>query len=188
MTFWLTLAGVLLLLAAIPRIRCFFKRMSLCIRLKQVCRRREFHLIGTHPLWMLGHKRGSACDFYVETSGSVWAVKLFGMARKNDALVFNQTGRYFVRHFAAFISYGSTVRIPIESKARSLPAYDFRRNYHMEWEIKTPRPVLLVHPTCREIHRQPQSGGETIIGAGDVVNGMEVFSLTRLISALEGEL
>lgn len=126
------------------------------------------------------------CDFYVETPTEVYAVKLFGMKKKTAELIFKQNGEYFERHYLALISNnGGGVRFPMEKKPKKLPDYDFRHRYRMEWEIKSPHNVLLINPVCREIHRQVQHGVEKLLGAGDVVNGMEIYSLSRFLGELE---
>lgn len=188
MEFWIALAAVAAVILLAPRVRWFWKRGVLVRKLKRVCKKQQFVLYGAHALWFLGEKGAQVCDVYIETPTQVYAVKLFGVGRRRAVLVFKENGTYFVRHYIALLSnFGQAVRFPIESKPRRLMAYDFRVGYRDEWEIKTPRNLLLVHPVCMEIRRQPERGAEVILGAGDTVGGMEMFTLSRFLGELEGE-
>ena len=187
MEFWLILFSVIVIHWAYPYVRCFAKRISMYHRLMRICKRKGYRVHGTHPLWWLGHKRGRACDFYIETPIHILSVKLFGLRRRTDTLVFTKDGCWLLRHFIAFASQ-ILLRIPIEGRKHKLPAYDFRHRFRMEWEIKSPKNILLIHPTCLEIIRQPIHGAEVILGSGDVVNGAEIYSMSRLLGLLEGGL
>lgn len=189
MEFWIALAAVAAVILLAPRVRWLGKRIVLAVRLKRVCKKQQFSLHGAHAFWFLGGRGARRCDVYIETPTQVYAVKLFGVGRRRAVLVFKENGTYFVRHFLALLSnFGQAVRFPIESKPRRLIAYDFRVGYRDEWEIKTPRNMLLVHPVCMEIHRQPERGAEVILGAGDTVGGMEMVTLSRFLGDLESEL
>ena len=118
----------------------------------------------------------------------MFAVKLFGMPRRLSILILKENGEYFIRSFIALISYGGGIRFPINGKPKPMPAYNFRYKYRDEWEIKTPRRVLLVNPVSMEFKRQPHHGGEITVGAGEIVNGMEIDSLPRLLGDLESAL
>jgi len=189
MEFRVTLISAIAILLAYPYVRYFVKRISLRHRLARICRRKGYSIHGTHPLWWLGHKRGRACDFYIETPVHILSVKLFGLMRRTDTLVFTKDGCWLLRRFVAFASQiAILLRIPIEGRKHKIPDYDFRRYFRMEWEIKSSKNILLIHPTCLEIIHQPIHGAEVIIGTGDVVNGMEIYSMSRLFGLLEGEL
>ena len=107
------------------------------------------------------------------------------MPRRPTVLIFKENGEYFIRSFIGLVSVGSLVRFSINGKAKGMPVYDFRYRYRDDWEIKTPRQILLINPISMEIRRQPQNGAEIIVGAGDVVNGMEIHSLPRFLGELE---
>ncbi len=169
-------------------IRCFFKRLVCMGKIKKVCRNKGYKIYPTHPIWFLGNKHSKKCDLYIETSNEVFSIKLFGMPKRLSILVLKENGEYFIRSFIALISYGGGIRFPINGKPKSMPAYDFRYKYKNEWEIKTPRNILLVNPVSMEFRRQPQHGSEVIVGAGDIVNGMELDSLPRLLGDLESAL
>ena len=188
MDFWYVLIGVVAFVAFLPYIRCFFKRLKCAGKIKRLCQSKGYKIHTTHLLWFLGSKHAKKCDLYIETANEVFAIKLFGMPRRLSILVLKEDGEYFIRSFIALISYGGGIRFPINGKPKPMPVYDFRYKYKDEWEIKTPRNVLLVNPVSMEFRRQPQHGGEVIVGAGDIVNGMEIDSLPRLLGDLESAL
>ena len=188
MKFWYALIGIIALIVFFPYIRCFFKRLKCAGKIKGLCRSKSYKIHATHPLWFLGNKCGKKCDLYIETANEVFAVKLFGMPRRLSVLILKENGEYFIRSFIALISYGGGIRFPINGKPKPMPAYNFRYKYRDEWEIKTPRRVLLVNPVSMEFKRQPHHGGEVTVGAGEIVNGMEIDSLPRLLGDLESAL
>ena len=143
----------------------------------------------THPLWFLGGKHAKKCDLYIETANEVFAIKLFGMPRRLSLLILKENGEYFIRSYIVLLSKFAGTHFPVfDRKPKPMPIYDFRYRYKNEWEIKTPRRILLVDPVSMEVRRQPQHGSEEIVGAGDIVNGMEIDSLPRLLGDLESAL
>lgn len=169
-------------------VRCFFKRLICRSKINKICKRKGYQLHATHACWFFGKKHSKKCDLYIETKNEIFSIKLFGMPKRSAVLIIKENGEYFVRSFMALISYGAALRSPIDGKAKTMPVYDFRYKYKDEWEIKTPRNILLVNPVSMEIRRQPQHGDEVIVGAGDIVNGMEIHSLPRLLGDLESSL
>lgn len=188
MKFWYALIGIIALIVFFPYIRCFFKRLKCAGKIKGLCRSKNYKIQATHPLCFFGSKHAKKCDLYIETANEVFAIKLFGMPRRLSVLILKENGEYFIRSFIALISYGGGIRFPINGKPKPMPAYDFRYQYRDEWEIKTPRRVLLVNPVSMEFKRQPHHGGEVTVGAGEIVNGMEIDSLPRLLGDLESAL
>lgn len=188
MEFWYTLIGIVAVIALFPYIRCFFKRLKCANKIKRLCRNKNYKIHATHPFWFLGSKHINKCDLYIETENEVFAIKLFGMLRRHTILIFKENGEYFIRSFIAFAPYGLPLRFPIDSKSKQLPLYNFRYKYQHSWEIKTPRHILLVNPVSMEFKRQPHHGSEMTVGAGDIVNGMEIDSLPRLLGDLESAL
>lgn len=182
------LVGGICVLLLTPFIRLFVKRIRCMKKIKKICNERGYKTYVTHPLWFFGSKHAKKCDLYIETANEVFAIKLFGMPRRRTILVLKENSDYFIRSFIAFAPYGSAIRYPIDSKLKHMPTYNFRYKYKNEWEIKTPRRVLLVNPVSMEFRRQPQHGSEVIVGAGDIVNGMEIDSLPRLLGDLESAL
>lgn len=179
---------IIIALFLFPFVRLLFKRISCMAKIKKLCVKKNYHLHPTHLFWFFGSKHIRKCDLYIETDNQVFAVKLFGMPRRRTILVFQENGKYIIRSFIAFAPYGSAIQYPIDSKSKHLPQYDFRHKYRDEWEVKTPRRVLLVNPVSMEFKRQPHHGSEVIVGAGDIVNGMEIDSLPRLLGDLESAL
>ena len=165
-----------------------FQNVGLYGQNKKVCRNKGYKIYPTHPIWFLGSKHAKKCDLYIETANEVFSIKLFGLPRRRTILVFKENGEYFIRSFIAFAPYGSAVRYPIDSKSKRLPLFNFRYKYRDEWEIKTPRNILLVNPVSMEFKRQPHHGSEITVGAGEIVNGMEIDSLPRLLGDLESAL
>jgi len=188
MEFWYTLSGICAVIVLIPHIRCFFKRVTCRAKIKKICRRKGYCLHPTHPLWFLGHKCAKKCDLYIETANEVFAVKLFSVPSRYTILIFTENGNYYIRKFLAFVAYGTRARIPINGRQKPIPMYDFRYRYRDEWEIKIPRHILLVNPVSLEFRLQPQHGKESIIDAGNIINGMEIDSLPRLLGDLESAL
>lgn len=189
MEFSIFLICAVLLFWLYPRLRCFVKRILCAQKLRRVCNAKGFHLHPTHALWFLGHKRAGKCDCYIETPRNIFAVKLFGVPSRMCVLLFKENGEYFIRHYVALAGHsGTSVRYPIDSKPKALLVYNFRYQYKEAWETKTPHNVLLVNPVSMEIRRQPRNGPEVILGAGDVVNGMEIQTLSRLLGVLESVL
>ena len=181
MEFWVFLIVAIALIVAFPYIRCFFKRLGCLCKLKRICQKKSYKLHPTHPLWFLGLNRSAKCDLYIETQVEVFAIKLFGMPQRLSVLILQENGDYIVKRvsgvrFAHFTSY---------SKPKSMLAYDFRHQYQDAWEIKTPHNILLINPISMEIRRQSKNGVEGIVGAGEIVNGMEITSLSRLLGTLE---
>ncbi len=184
MEFWYVLIGIVAFIALFPYIRCFFKRLKCASKIKKLCRRKGYKIYPTHSLWFLGSKHAKKCDLYIETLNEVFSIKLFGMPRRQSILILKENGEYFIQSFIVLISYSGGISFPINGKHKSMPIYDFRYKYRDEWEIKTPRHILLVNPVSMEIRRQSRQG-EVIVGAGDIVNGMEIDSLSRLLGDLE---
>ena len=185
MKFWYTLTCIIALIILFPYIRCFFKRVICMVKIKKLCRNIGYKMQVTHPFWFLGSKHSKKCDLYIETASEVFSIKLFGVPRRFSILVFKENGEYFIKNYIAFISYGSRILLPFNSKPKPITTYNFRYQYKNEWESKSQRNILLVNPVSMELRHQPHHGGETIVNAGDIINGMEIYSLPQFLGALE---
>ena len=185
MKIWHVPIGIVVFLGLFPYIRSFFKRLHCMKKLEKLCRKKGYHLHATHPFWFLGNKYSQKCDLHIETPDEVFAIKFFGMPRRLSYLVIKENGEYFIRNFISVFSNAGGVSFPIESKSKPMPTYDFRYKYRDEWEVKTQRRILLVNPVPREIRHQPKFGTEVVLGSGDFVNGMEMYSLSGIIRILE---
>ncbi|MBQ8432632.1 MAG: hypothetical protein IJX28_07075 [Clostridia bacterium] len=184
----LPLLAVVAVLLAIPGLRWIYKRVTLAVKLKACCKSKGFRLVGNRPLWMFGTSGGSVCDCYIETARTLYAVKLFSTPSKRSTLVFDDKGHYcFQKKIPLAGGYGGSIEYPKESRHRPMPAYDFRRGYRMEWEIKTPVRVLLINPVCREIRYASLQGGGRMLGAGDMVNNCRIYPLSRFLGELEAQ-
>lgn len=179
----LIVAAVAALIALIPYLRIFIKRLELYFRLRAYCRRKGCILLPTHTFWMFGSRRGRRCDFYIVSDFAVYSVKLWAMRSYHTELHITDDGSYFVRGYLAFAA-GLLSRVPVDSKRRRLHICDFRPDFRDEWYIKPFYPVLLINPTCYEF-RYNTNDGETVVGAGEMLHGMYIYTLSRLLGELD---
>lgn len=165
-----------------PYARCFFKRLACMRKIRRVCRQKGHELRGTHPLWYLGSRYGRHCDCFIATGSGVFGVKLFGAVRGLKALIFTGYGQYFFRPLNAFPLFKLDF---FDVGYHRLPEYDFARKLPFEWKGREVRAFLLINPIPGEIRIQPASGSEVVSGPGDVLDGVEIASLSHLIRLLE---
>lgn len=186
MDFWFVLIGIVAVIALFPYICFLFKRLICMGKIKCVCRNKGYTLHATHSLWFLGSKNKNKCDLYIETANEVFAIKFFGMPNRLSILILKENGDYFIRKYIVLLSKFAGTHFPVfDRKPKPMPIYDFRYQYKNEWESKTPRHILLVNPDPMEIRQQPRHGREVSLGAGDIINGMEIDSLNRLLVNLK---
>ncbi len=153
------------------------------IKLTALCKKQALTLHPTYPLWMLGGKHGSSCDFYIESENEIYAVKLFGAARKSSVLVFDEGRTYRFRKFMAIPTF-SVFTYSFDGKKKPFKAYDLRKNFRSAWENKATHNILLLHPVCREVHYQPERGKGRILGNGDGLYEFEISDLSGLLARL----
>lgn len=177
-------AAIALIICLVPYIRVFFKRLKLAGELSKLCRSGKVRLHKNHALWLFGTRRGKDCDFYLETGDTIWSVKLFGVKTHHSELNLTDDGKYFMREYIAFAA-GMFSRIPLDSKKHEL-AVDFRADFNDDWYSKLFKPVLLVNPICMQINYSTKTESR-VIGAGEIVNEMYIYSLSRLISDIKSE-
>lgn len=185
MTFGLFLLLALLATAIFPPLRVLVKRLICARQLTRFCREKGFFLHPTHRLWLFGHRRREGCDCYIETPGEIFAIKFFGAAHRRRTLIFTAGNTYY---FRSFLTLMGLANFHFDGKPHPLPTYRFRLQYRDEWALKTPHHVLLINPIPVDIRRRALNGAEEILGAGDVVCGMEIQSLSRLLGRLEAAL
>ena len=166
----------------IPYTRCFCKRLSMLLRLRALCRKKGHELRGTHPFWFLGSRYGKRCDCFILTPSGVFGIKLFGVLRGLKALIFGGYGLFFFRPLNSFPLFQLDF---FDTGHHRMPEYDFARGLNPEWRSQPVKPILLINPIPAEIRLQPASGPESISGPGDVVDGMELASLSHLLRLLE---
>ena len=185
MTFIAILSAAFLAALLHPPLRWLLKRLICAHRLTRFCRERGFSLHPTHRLWFFGHRRGENCDCCIETPSEIFAIKLFGAVHRRRALIFTARDTYC---FRSFLTLMGLANFHFDSKPHPLPTYRFHLQRRDEWALKTPHRVLLINPIPVDIRRRAANGAEEILGAGDVVCGMEIQSLSRLLGRLEAAL
>ena len=180
--FVIGVAVIALIFFSFPLIRLFAKRVSLAVRLKRVCRSMGYSLVGAKPLWLLGTNNSKNCDFYILKEAEILCVKLFGLKRRDSTLVLMENNKYFLRKYIKGLPPTIVYSSPIQTRIKSLPVYNFRYKYKLDWELKKPRNVLLINPVSAEIKYAPKAGGERTVGSNEQINNYEIASLSRFIS------
>ncbi|MBQ8287562.1 MAG: hypothetical protein IJX76_02180 [Clostridia bacterium] len=185
MEFYLLIVAIILLIVLLPYLRILRKRFTMRRRLCRLCLERRYSLHPVRKLWLFGRRMGKTCDFYVETPETVYAVKLFAMKRRGQYLIFTNDGTFRVRKFLNFVSSrGGYARFFRDSKPCKLPDYDFRAGFRDEWYLKDIRPVLLLNPTCIEVHLN-KVDRESLLGNGESIAGMTLHTLSSFLGELE---
>lgn len=189
MDFLIIIGAVVAFFAIYPFARYLFKRISLAVRLKRACKKRGARLIYTHPLWLLGGRRGKGCDLHIETDSEIISVKLFQMLRRSSSLHLNSSGQYQCEHLvlALFGRIGGSSSLTFKTKPRHLPYYDFSKGLS-----KTDKPqkrLLLIHPVCSSffIQSKETGKGENEAYIGYEIGNCELYSLSPLIRYLDKE-
>ena len=185
MKFILLVLLFIALLWLFPYIRIFCKRLSLRRRLIAACKKNGWRLSPTHRFWYFGRKSDERCDFHIVTKHDVYSVKLFSVKYRRSALVFTGGRGYFIRGYLGLLGNTAVMaRIPLDGHRQLLPQYRFREGFDASWEIKHHHKILLLSPTAFEIRRIPQHGREEVLGTGDLVLDMNVYSLSRLLGRI----
>ena len=186
MTFLLLVLVCAALFFSMPYLRVLCKRISLSVRLRRACRTHGWTLAPTHSLWFLGRTGNAVCDCHIVTKHNVFSVKLFAVPRRSSTLVFGSGGEYFIRGYLGLLgNTGVMARIPIDGKTRILPQYRFRDRFAPVWETLSHHKILLLSPVPHEIIRIPREGEQRLLGAGDLISDMQLYSLTRLLGRME---
>ncbi|MBE6638872.1 MAG: hypothetical protein E7616_05395 [Ruminococcaceae bacterium] len=186
MDFWIFLISLFALIVLYPYLRMLIKRLIMVIKLKRMCHRKRLKLHPAHLFWMFGDKIGTSCDFYIETQDEILSIKLFGVKWRLATLCFTEGGEYYFKKYFALVSnLGGMLRMPLETMHRKMHAFHFRHRFKEEWELKTTKNILLIHPVCHEIYYIPIHGPRILLGAGDIVYGYELYSLSPLMQYLE---
>ena len=186
MKFLLLVFAFTALLWLFPHIRIFCKRLSLRRRLTAACKKHGWTLSPAHRFWYFGRKNDVRCDVHIVTKHDVYSVKLFAVPYRGSTLVFTGGYGYFIRRYLGLIgNYGGAAVIPLDGRRQVLPQYRFREQFDASWETKHHHKILLLSPTPFEILRIPKEGKQQILGAGDLVLDMNVYSLSRLLGRIE---
>ena len=185
MKFLFLILSLAAILSFLPYIRIFCKRLSLRCRLLAACNKNGWTLSPVHRFWYFGRKSDERCDFHIVTKHDVYSVKLFAVKRRSSTLVLTGGRGYFIRGYLGLIGiYGGAATIPLDGRRQVLPQYRFREDFDASWETKHHHKILLLSPTLFEIRRIPQHGREEVIGTGDLVLDMNVYSLSRLLGRI----
>ncbi len=182
--YWIFIFAIIPVIVLIPFGRILVKRLILSAKIRKFCVENNLNFVGTHLLWCLGGKNGKNCDFYIESRDTVYSVKLWAMKRRHTILCFTYNGHYFIRGFVAFASGMSMGKIPVDSKFKTLPDFDFRYKFREEWYGKDYKPILLINPTCYEVRLIGRDKKESVVGRGQTVNGFYIHTLSSLLSKL----
>jgi len=186
MKFLLLVLIFIALLWLFPFIRIFCKRLSLRRRLIAACKKNGWTLSPAHRFWYFGRKSDERCDFHIVTKHDVYSVKLFAVKRRSSTLVLTGGRGYFIRGYLGLIGiYGGAATIPLDGRRRVLPQYRFREAIDAAWETKHHHKILLLSPTPFEIMGTAENGERKVLGAGDLVLDMNVYSLSRLLGRIE---
>ncbi len=178
--------------AAYPFARFFVKRCILAAKLKTVCRRSGYGFRPARKFWLFSSRRGTQCDFHIETNDSVLCVKLFDCFRpfafslRRLTLVLTENGKYCFRSIVP----AGLVAASEDGRFSDLPDIDFTSGLRNNENRLNPVPVLLVHPVCGEIRCRTglsDRDSETIISPGDEYRGMRLFTASCLLERLETE-
>lgn len=185
--FYIALIAVCLLI--LPYVRIFCKRIGLYLRLRRICRKRNFRLQGTHFGWLFSPWWYKRCDFVVYGDHTIYPVKLFASKSKTRKLVFMQNGSfYWVKRFV-LMSRGipTLAQMEIPLKLRKLPEYDFSVEAD-PWSTDLYKPVLLVHPICHEFRREyvEMNAKKTeLLGSWERLGHLYLCSSARFLDELE---
>lgn len=186
MKFLLLVLAFTALLWLFPHIRIFFKRLSLCRRLTAACKKHGWTLSPTHRFWYFGRKNDVRCDVHIVTKHDVFSVKLMAIPYRRSALVFTGGSGYFIRGYLGLLGNTAVMaRIPLDGPRQLLPHYRFREGFDAAWETRSHHKILLLSPTSFEILRMTQNGKREVLGTGDLVLDMNVYSLSRLLGRIE---
>ena len=186
MKFLFLILALAAILSVLPYIRIFFKRLSLCRRLTAACKKHGWQLSPTHRFWYFGRKNDVRCDVHIVTKHDVFSVKLMAIPYRRSALVFTGGSGYFIRGYLGLLGNTAVMaRIPLDGPRQLLPHYRFREGFDAAWETRSHHKILLLSPTSFEILRMTQNGKREVLGTGDLVLDMNVYSLSRLLGRME---
>lgn len=177
-------AAIVLIIGLCPFVRVFFVRLSMGRKLRRICKGKGYTLHPARRFWLLGHRMGKSCDFYIETPYTLYAVKLFSVKKKKHYLILDGGGCFAVRRYFGLLNWFAKARAPINSRRRRIPDYNFRAAFRDEWYRKGICPVLLLNPACAEI-RVNVGHSEIIVGNSEAFAGMTLFNLSGFLSELE---
>lgn len=178
MEVFLTLLALLLVFLFYPYARFAWKRISFCIRLKAVCRKRGFMLKPSHLFWLFGNFNGERCDFYVQTFDIVYAVKLCGGTKKSIIDFVDAT--HYARcslHFLLTNAVHSAV-----PRVKSKKRFDFLYRFPEEAYASRLIPVILMNPVPLKVTDNGRG-----VGNGDFVEEGYFYNAAGFLKKLREE-
>ena len=185
MKFLFLILALAAILSVLPYIRIFCKRLSLRRRLIAACNKNGWTLSPAHRFWYFGRKNDVRCDVHIVTKHDVFSVKLFAVSRHSSTVMFTGGRGYFIRGYLGLLGNTAVMAtIPLDGPIRLLPQYRFREAFDASWETKQHHKILLLSPTPFEILRMTEHRKTQILGAGDLVLDMNVYSLSRLLGRI----
>ena len=198
MEFWYCVIGIVIVCIAFPYVRYIYKRLNCLCKIKSACKSKGYLLQSLHRFWFLGGNQRKNFDCTIETEEELLVIKLFGMARRKRVLVFTEDRKYFTRAFSGVLLWFVE---SFDSSTKSIPEYEFPDNEDANG--KKVRKILLVNPVPLDMQMkgaqdkagtagaagidkilQAESRKERTISPGDMIYGMEVANLSRLLNSV----
>lgn len=198
MEFWYCVIGIAAVCIAFPYVRYICKRLNCLCKIKRACKSKGYLLQGLHRFWFLGGNQRKTFDCTIETAEELVVIKLFGVVRRKRVLVFTDSRKYFTRALSGILLWFVE---SFDSSAKPLPDYEFECNESANG--KQVRKILLVNPVSLDMQMkgaqdkagnagsagidkilQAENRKETTISPGDVIYGMEVANLSRLLKLI----
>ncbi len=157
-------------------LRFVIKRLILFSKIKVLCNKYRFELVKSHFLWFMGNTGMEKCDFYIVTCEKVYSVVLCRSLIKNCTLRFEGNTLTKEYNMILYNVWGQIFRIPFRLYSRQRRNCNFKYAFQPRWEGKEIAYIALINPAVSEI-RKLTTKGEMIIGDGDCVWGLTIFSL-----------
>ena len=187
MPWWSYILIAIVIIVLFPYARFLVKRINLYFKLKSFCKKENLVLHKASAFWWLGIKKSGRCNFYIETSNSIYSIKLFPMLKSKSCLHFLEDRKYYLEKFLIFFgSYGSSARFSFKSRVHNMGEFDFRYNFNKDWHLKKFVPVLLLNPTCASV-KLKTGNGEQVIGDGDIIYEFYTFGMKGLMRKISNE-
>lgn len=199
MEFWYCVICIAAVCIAFPYVRYICKRLNCLCKIKRTCKSKGYRLQGLHRFWFLGGNQGKGFDCTIETEDELLVIKLFGVVRRKRILIFTENRNYFTRAFSGVLLWFAE---SFDGSAKPLSEHEFEGDGNASG--KPVRKILLVNPVPLDMQMKrvqdkagnvPAAGIDKILQAenrkeqtvspGDVIYGMEVANLSRMVNLLQ---